>query len=114
MPKQNLSLRTIPLNVGQAIQKFGRNIATARKRRGLKQADLAAKVGISTQTMQTVERGATTTSIGAYFMCAWALGLYAEIENLLAPERDEEGKALEMRLTPQRVRNQSGKLDDDF
>lgn len=64
--------------------------------------------------MQSVERGAPTTSIGAYFACAWVLGLLDELSNPLAPERDEEGKAFETRLLPKRVRRQAGALDDDF
>ena len=114
MPKQKLSSRTMPTAVALGIQRFGRNIARARKRRGLKQVELAAKAGISKVTMQSVERGASTTGIGAYFACAWALGIFDELANPLAPERDEEGNAFEARLTPKRVRGQTGELDDDF
>ncbi len=64
--------------------------------------------------MQSVERGASTTGIGSYFACAWALGIFEELANPLAPERDEEGKAFEARLTPKRVRGQTGELSDDF
>ena len=114
MPKQKLSSQTLPNSVALALQRFGRNIARARKRRGLKQVELAQKAGIAKVTMQSVERGAPTTSIGAYFACAWVLGLFDELSNPLAPERDEEGKAFEARLTPKRVRGQSGALNDDF
>ena len=114
MPKQKLSGRTLPTAVALLVQRFGRNIARARKRRGLKQVEFAEKVGISKATMQSVEYGAATTSIGGYFACAWALGLAEELENLLAPERDEEGKAFEARLTPKRVRGRTGALNDEF
>ena len=114
MPKQNLTSQTLPTVVAVAIQRFGGNIARARKRRGLKQVELAAKAGISKVTMQSVERGASTTGIGGYFACAWALGLADELANLLAPERDEEGKAFEARLAPKRARGQRGELSDDF
>lgn len=114
MPKQKLTTQSMPIAVALAIERFGRNIARARKRRGLKQTELAIKAGISKVTMQSVERGSSTTGIGSYFACAWALALLDELTNLLAPERDEEGKALEARLTPQRVRGQTRELDDDF
>lgn len=114
MPRQKLTHQTLPAVVALAIQRFGGNIARARKRRGLKQVELAAKAGISKVTMQSVERGAPTTGIGGYFACAWALGLADELANLLAPERDEEGKAFEARLTPKRVRGQRSGLSDDF
>lgn len=64
--------------------------------------------------MQSVEHGACTTGIGAYFACGWALGIFDELAILLAPERDEEGKAFEARVAPKRVRGQSGQLSDDF
>lgn len=64
--------------------------------------------------MQAVERGASTTGIGAYFACAWALGIFDELANPVAPERDEEGKAFEARLAPKRVRGRTGELNDDF
>lgn len=114
MPRQNLSAETLPTTVALAIQRFGQNIARARKRRGLKQVELAAKAGISKVTMQAVERGAPTTGIGSYFACAWVLGLLDELANVLAPERDEEGKAFEARLAPKRVRGQAEGLSDDF
>jgi transcriptional regulator with XRE-family HTH domain len=114
MPKQKLSAQTLPTAVALAIERLGRNIARARKRRRFKQSELAEKAGISKVTMQSVERGAPTTGIGNYFACAWALGLFDELANLLAPERDEEGKALEARLTPRRVRGEAGGLSDDF
>jgi len=114
MPKQKLSSKTLPKVVAIAIEQLGRNIARARKRRGLTQSDLAAKAGISKVTMQSVERGAPTTGIAHYFACAWALGIFGELTNLLAPERDEEGKALEARRTPKRVRQSTSELDDEF
>ena len=114
MPRQKLSAQTLPAEVTLAIERFGRNIARARRRRALKQVELANKAGISKVTMQSVERGAPTTAIASYFACAWALGLLEELTNPLAPERDEEGKAFEMRLAPKRVRGQSGGLSDDF
>lgn len=114
MPKQKLSPKTLPTAVALSIQSFGRNIARARKRRGLKQDELALKAGISTMTMRAVERGAPTTAVGSYFTCAWALGLLEELTNLLAPERDEEGKAFEARLSPKRVRGPIGGLSDEF
>jgi len=114
MPKQKLSSKSLPKAVAIAIEQLGRNIARARKRRGLKQSELAAKAGISKVTMQSIERGAPTTGIGSYFACAWVLGISRELADLLAPEKDEEGKALEARLAPKRVRDKTGGLDDEF
>lgn len=103
----------MPLAVARAISRLGQNIARARIRRGLKQADLAKKTGLALGTLKRVEEGSPTTALSAYFTVLWALGLEREFENLGSPDRDEEGKTLESARQPKRVRS-SGGLDADF
>jgi len=43
----------------------------------------------------------------------WALGLESQFKDLASPDRDEEGKTLELARQPKRAR-QSGDLDADF
>src|SRR5215217_47169 len=113
MPRQNLTPETTPLAVVRAVTSLGRNIARARIRRGLKQADLAKKTGLALGTLKRVEEGSPTTAISAYFAVLWALGLEREFETLSSPERDEEGKTLEAARQPTRAPT-SGSLDADF
>lgn len=113
MPRQNLTHETVPRVVARAVSQLGENVARARIRRGLKQVDLAKKTGLALGTLKRIEAGSPTTAISAYFTALWALGLEREFENLGSPDRDEEGKALELARQPKRVRPTGG-LDADF
>jgi len=113
MPRQNLTDDTTPLAVLRAINLLGRNIARARIRRGLRQADLAKKTGLAPGTLKRIEEGSPTTALSAYFTVLWALGLEREFENLGSPDRDEEGKTLEWARQPKRVHLKKD-LDADF
>ena len=113
MPKQNLNRGTLPVAVGSALEQFGKNLALARTRRGLRRGDLARKTGLAIGTLRRIEEGSPTTAISAYFAVLWALGLEREFDSLAAPERDEEGLALERARAPKRVRIRE-ELDADF
>lgn len=113
MPRQNLTDDTTPLAVLRAVNLLGHNIARARIRRGLRQADLAKKTGLAPGTLKRIEEGSPTTALSAYFTVLWALGLEREFENLGSPDRDEEGKTLERARQPKRVHPKED-LDADF
>jgi transcriptional regulator with XRE-family HTH domain len=113
MPKP-LAAASIPHIVEKAIQSLGANISYARRRRGMKQSELARKAGITEVTLRRVERGSGTTGIAAYFTALWVLGLDREIKNIAAADRDEEGRTLERARAPKRARSSGVKLDDDF
>lgn len=114
MPRSNLTEATVPRAVAQSLARLGANIATARKRRGIRQQDLADRAGVTRVTLRRVEVGHPNTGIGAYFATLWAMGLDAEIVNLGSPDRDEEGKTLELGRLGKRVRPAPGALNDDF
>lgn len=97
----------IPFLVEEQIRTLGRNIATARKRRRITQAELATKAGLTRGVLVRIERGDTSSGIRAYFAALWAMGLEREFENLASPDRDEEGKRLELIRLPLRARKKS-------
>lgn len=103
----------VPFVVEDSIQKLGRSIAIARKRRHLTQAELATKAGLTRRLLSCIERGAPTSGIQSYFAALWALGLEREFVNLASPDRDEEGKRLERLKLPQRVRKAEEAWDDE-
>ncbi|MHB8877386.1 MAG: hypothetical protein ACYC8T_27145 [Myxococcaceae bacterium] len=113
MSKSNLTSETVPAFIAQALQRLGQNIAVARRRRRLRQRDLAAKAGVSLLTMNRVEKGNPTTAIAAYLAALWALGLEAEFADIAPPDRDEEGKTLERARQPARV-TPGRELSDEF
>ncbi|MFT3820507.1 MAG: helix-turn-helix domain-containing protein [Rubrivivax sp.] len=93
---------------------IGARLATARKRRRLTLRALAAKAGVSYDTARAAEAGNLQTGLGAYLALLWAMGLESEIQAFADPERDEEGKQLELARLPQRVRHRKEPLDDEF
>lgn len=113
MPNQNLTKDTAPFAVVDAIARLGRNIATARARRQLRQEDLARKAGISRPTLSRIESGELGTQISAYVAVLWALGLHEGVGALGAPETDIEGRTLEAARRGERVRPGRG-LSDEF
>lgn len=94
--------------------RIGERLTTARKRRRLTLRELAAKAGISYDTARAVEAGNLQTGLGAYLAMLWAMGLESEIQTFANPERDEEGKQLELARLPQRVRHRKEHVDGEF
>jgi len=113
MPRRNVNYEAAPAAVVDAAVRVGRDIATARVRRRLREEDLAGKAGISRVTLRRVEAGALGTGIGAYFAVLWALGLDGGVGEIASPDRDVEGQTLEAARRGERVRP-ARELSDDF
>lgn len=82
---------------------LGDRISTARKRRKLRQEDLAARTGLSRSTIQAIERGDVTCSMGALFNVLWTLGLADGLKLLADPGLDREGLSLSINAESKRV-----------
>ena len=95
-------------------QRIGERLTLARKRRRLTVRELASKAGISYDTVRAVEAGNLQTGLGAYLAMLWAMGLESEFQAFVDPERDDEGKQLELTRLPQRVRHRKERLDGEF
>lgn len=93
--------------------RLGRNLRTARLRRRLPQAELARRLGVSRFVIADIERGKPTTGVAVYLGALWALGLIDHMREVAGPDRDEEGKALELARSPGRARGRRT-LSDDF
>ena len=113
MPRIAVSADLAPGKVVEAANRLGFHIRTARKRRRLRQAELARRAGITVQTLRRVESGSLGTGIGAYLAALWAMGLDSAIGALASPDTDVEGKTLEAARRGKRVRPKK-RLDDDF
>ena len=97
------SFDLVPETVPAQIQALGARLRAARQRRGLRQEDVAAKLGFSRDTINAVERGSMTTTIGAYLSLLWVYGLQREFDLLADPGLDREGAALTFDLGERRV-----------
>lgn len=73
----------------QILKKMGENIKKARLRRNLNAELIAEEANISTDTLSSIEKGASTVSIGAYAAVLAVLGLDKDFELIAL---DEEGK----------------------
>jgi len=92
---------------------LGARIRLARQRRRLRVEDVAAKAQLGKKTVEAVERGALTTSLGAYLSVLGCLNLTKEIELIADPGLDREGADLLYSPAERRVRP-SRKVDNDF
>ena len=110
MPRPLQLNQTAPFAVRDGALRIGERLAVARKRRRLTLRELAAKAGIA----RAVEAGNLQTGFGAYLAMLWAMGLDSEIQAFADPERDEEGKQLELSRLPQRVRPRKEPFDGEF
>jgi transcriptional regulator with XRE-family HTH domain len=88
----------------QALVRLGSRIRVARRRRRLRQEDLARQIGRARATVAAIEQGSPTTEIGAYVCALWALGLLQELELLADPGLDRDGQALSFSAADKRVR----------
>ncbi len=106
--------RTYSTTAKEAVLLLGKQIKLFRKQRGWSEQNLAERAGISRATLQKIESGEMTPSIGLAFEVAALAGL-----NLF----EQDGVALPIRLKhmddkicllPKRIRSTSDKVDDDF
>ena len=91
--------------IQRSLAKLGRDIDVARKKRRLTIESLCERAGISMPLYFRIVAGAGGTSIGAYAMVIYALGLETPFENLVDPGADDTGLLLDEARLPKRVRN---------
>src|SRR6266446_9276683 len=95
---------SIPLPAAHALRKLGRDLALARRKRGLSTSDMAARLFVSRDTLWRLERGDPTVAVGTLATATFVLGLNDRLGNVAAPASDEIGLSLDERRLPQRIR----------
>ena len=90
MPKR--ALPTFPAGQRQ-LKALGERLRAARLRRRLTQAVVAARVGVSKQTLAKLEAGNPATSLATMLRVLQVLGLGQDIDRLAAD--DELGRKLQ-------------------
>ena len=80
--------------VKRALHKLGGDIHDARRRRRLPMAVIAERAFTSRSTLQRVEAGDTSVSVGIYASVLQALGLLDGLSNLADIRNDSIGQAL--------------------
>ena len=100
MPKPS----SIPLPVAHALRKLGRDLALARRKRGISTSDMAARLFIGRNTLWRLERGDPTVALGTLMTAAFVLNLHDRLGNVAAPASDELALSLNERRLPKRIR----------
>ena len=95
---------SIPLPAGHALRKLGRNLALARRKRGISTADMAARLFVSRDTLWRLEKGDPTVAAGTLATAVFVLGLHDRLANLAAPSSDEVALSLDERRLPKHIR----------
>ncbi len=95
---------SIPLPAAQALRKLGRDLALARRKRGIATADMAARLFVSRDTLWRMERGDPTVALSTLVTATFVLGLHDRLANLAAPATDDLALGLDERRLPQRIR----------
>jgi len=84
-----MSAQSMPLPAAQALRKLGRDLAVARRKRGISTADMAGRLFVSRDTLWRLERGDPSVSMGTLATAAFVLQLHERLAGLAAPASDE-------------------------
>ncbi len=93
----------MPLPVTHALHKLGRDLALARRKRGLSTADMASRLFVSRDTLWRLERGDSSVALGTLATALFVLQLHGRLAELAAPTRDELALRLDEQRLPKRI-----------
>lgn len=95
---------SLPLPAAHALRKLGRDLALARRKRGISTADMAARLFVSRDTLWRLERGDPTVAVGTLATAVFVLQLQNRLADLASPANDALGLSLDEQRLPQRIR----------
>jgi transcriptional regulator with XRE-family HTH domain len=115
MSKVSRSYGALPAIAVDQLQKLGRDLAVARKRRRLSMRDMAERMMVNLKTVQRLEKGDPTVGIGMLLTALWILGLHRRLGDLVAPESDTTGLKEDIKNLPRDFRTKKKPTDNyDF
>lgn len=100
MPKTH----SLPLPAAHALRKLGRDLALARRKRGISTTEMAERLFVSRDTLWRMERGDPTVALGTLATAAFVLQLQDRLANLAAPATDALALSLDENRLPKRIR----------
>lgn len=105
---------TINLPVDRALKALGQSIGLARRRRGMSQADLASRMGVSVSTVRRLEDGHSGTALTYLGSALQVFGELEKLRLLLDTPTDSVGLALMDAELPTRVYSKRRKVPKAF
>jgi transcriptional regulator with XRE-family HTH domain len=94
----------LPVGLRRSLDKFGHDLAVARRKRHLTVAMMAQRTGLAISTYTRIEKGDPSVAMGAYAMALFVLGFGETFADLTDARRDEDGLLLDEARLPKRVR----------
>jgi transcriptional regulator with XRE-family HTH domain len=98
------SRKGLPPGVARAMRGLAEDLVTWRKLRGLTQAQLADRAGVSRDTLSRLESGAGGVGLETLLRVLRALGLLDTLAEAFDPHRSDIGRMRSDEELPQRVR----------
>lgn len=99
----------IPAPVVRAMVRVGQNISLARRRRNLTQSDLAARIGVTVNTVRRLEDGHPGVALQHIARAMQVFGELEQLEMLLDTSKDAIGMALQDEKLPKIIQPARGK-----
>lgn len=98
----------------EAVRLLGKQIKLARKQRKWSEQNLANRAGISRATLQKIENGEMTCSIGLVFEAAALVSLNLFEQDRIPLSISIENANNKIALLPRRIKSGTRVVDDDF
>lgn len=102
MPQVAAATRSLPPAAESALGKLGRDLATARKRRGESLKNWAIRLQVSIPTLMSLERGDPTVSMGVWASALWMIDRHHTLADAADPKEDLAALEAEIRHAQQR------------
>jgi len=111
VPKATLSSKSLPTVAMDQLQKLGRDISVARRRRRMSLSEMAERMMVNIKTLQRLERGDPSVGVGIVASALWVLGMHRRLGDLVTPETDQIALQEDIKNLPRDFRK-SRKLTD--
>lgn len=97
MSKTTRALLQLPPATAGAIEKLGADLAVARLRRKESLRSWAQRLGVTVSTLQRLEAGDPSVSMGIVATALWLIQRDGELRNLATPEHDRGAIEMDVR-----------------
>ena len=111
MTRASKSYPALPVVVRDQLEKLGRDLAVARKRRHLSLREMADRMMVNLKTVERLEKGDAAVGIGIVASALWILGMHRRLGDLVAPESDVTGLQEDIRNLPRDFRKKKKDTD---
>lgn len=98
-----MAIKTKSLRAQRSLRQLGKNLKTARLKRGIAIRDFAARAGVSNRTVMRLEKGEEGVSAGTLAMALLVLGEIDRLDDLLDPASDDTALLLDRDTLPKRI-----------